>query len=126
MNMTNQSVKRADLYASTSKKGKVDDSHYKTIVEVKFCDEANVAECFESAIKAWRIYQPNIIRGDNLNLTDDHVERLCHFLSGKEMITHLNLRRNMISNAGAKCLGNFISNLDETLTVFDVSRNRIG
>ena len=72
-----------DSLKSPTKKGKMEESHYKTIVEVKFCSEANVAECFESAIKAWRIYQPNIIRGDNLNLTDDHVMRLCDFLNGK-------------------------------------------
>lgn len=36
-----------------------------TIVEVKFADDASVSECFQSAIKAWRIYQPNMINLEN-------------------------------------------------------------
>lgn len=42
------------------------------------------------------------------------------------MVSHLNLRRNQISNQGATCLGEFISDYDETLTHLDVTRNRIG
>jgi len=48
------------------------------------------------------------------------------FLASREMITHLNLRRNLISNAGAKSLGQFIQEQDHTLTHLDVTRNRIG
>lgn len=42
------------------------------------------------------------------------------------MITHLNLRRNYIGNAGAKCIGLFIQEKDRSLTHLDISRNLIG
>ena len=42
------------------------------------------------------------------------------------MITHLNLRKNQISNAGAKCLSSFISEEDHALTHLNITRNRIG
>lgn len=42
------------------------------------------------------------------------------------MVSHLNLRRNSISNQGAKCISAFISDQDSTLTHIDVTRNRIG
>lgn len=42
------------------------------------------------------------------------------------MVTHLNLRKNMISNAGAKHLGEFLTKMDHTLTHLDLTRNRIG
>ena len=44
---------------------------------------------------------------------------MCEFLENREMISKLNLRRNHISNQGAKCLGKFISEFDETLTHLD-------
>ena len=125
-NTLNSSKRQATNLKMYDQQANVDESQFKTIVEVKFDSNAKVADCFDSALKAWRIYLPNIIRADNQNLNDDHIERLCQFLGGKEMITQLNLRRNMISNAGAKYLGDFIQNQDETLTVIDVSRNRIG
>ena len=42
------------------------------------------------------------------------------------MISRLNLRRNKISNEGAKKLAQFIKEGDSTLTHLDVERNRIG
>ena len=42
------------------------------------------------------------------------------------MISRLNLRRNKISNEGAKKLAKFIKEGDGTLTHLDVERNRIG
>lgn len=49
-----------------------------------------------------------MIRAEDQNLTDDHIEALCNFLQNREMVSKLNLRRNHISNLGAKCLGKFI------------------
>ena len=103
-----------------------DPSQPRTIVEVKFNEGARVGACFESALKAWRISLPNIITVEDQDLTDEHIEKLCAFLGDREMISHLNLRRNMISNAGAKCLGRFISEFDSSLTHLDLTRNRIG
>ena len=42
------------------------------------------------------------------------------------MVRRLNLRRNKISNDGAKKLAQFIKEDDNTLTHLDVERNRIG
>ena len=42
------------------------------------------------------------------------------------MVTRLNLRRNRISNDGAKKLATFIKEGDRTLTHLDVERNTIG
>ena len=63
---------------------------------------------------------------ENQGITDDHISKLTEFLTDREMITHLNLRRNLISNQGAIMIGTFISDCDETLTHLDVTRNRIG
>lgn len=104
----------------------LDQQDYTHFIEVKFSENAKVGECFESALKAWRIYQPNVIHAENQSLNDEHIEKLCDFLSDREMITHLNLRRNFISNAGARALGKFISDFDQTLTHLDVTRNLIG
>ena len=98
----------------------------KTIIEVQFSNSAKVGDCFESALKAWRINEPNIIRAEDQNLTDDNIEMLSEFLAGREMVDNLNLRRNYISNNGAKCLANFISESDNTLTHLDLTRNKIG
>ena len=103
-----------------------DPSQPRAIVEVRFNEGARVGACFESALKAWRISVPNIITVEDQDLTDEHIEKLCAFLANREMISHLNLRRNMISNAGAKCLGRFISEFDSSLTHLDLTRNRIG
>jgi len=103
-----------------------EDAGYRTVIEVKFDEKAHVSECFASAIKAWRINGPNVINLENQNLTDDHIDKLCHFLADRDMITHLNLRRNHISNQGAKMLSNFVQEFDHTLTHLDVTRNHIG
>ena len=52
-------------------------------MEVKFDENAEVGECFASALKAWRIYKPSVINLENQNLTDGHIEELCKFLAGK-------------------------------------------
>ena len=92
--------------AFTNKSGHmVDESQCKIYVEVKFDPKAKIGDCFQSALKAWRIYQPNKIVAENQNLTDDHVDELVEFLKDREMITNLNLRRNLIGNVGAHCLG---------------------
>ena len=57
---------------------------------------------------------------------DSHVDQLCNFLSGRNMVRRLNLRKNKISNEGAKKLAAFIKEDDNTLTHLDVERNRIG
>lgn len=75
-----------------------DISGFRTIIEVKFAENARVAESFQSAIKAWRINEPNIIHLENQSLSDEHIEKLCDFLANRDMITHLNLRRNLIGN----------------------------
>ena len=41
------------------------------------------------------------------------------------MVIRMNLRRNVISNEGAKSLGRLILEQDDTLTHLDVTRNRI-
>ena len=101
-------------------------NRYKTVVEVKFDESSKIGDCFQSALKAWRIYQPTKIIAENQNLTDDHIQELCGFLQDRAMVSDLNLRRNQISNAGAIALGEFISQYDETLTHLDITRNRIG
>ena len=94
--------------------------------EVQFAYKAPVAECFKSALKCWRIYEPNIINLENLDITDTHVDELCKFLDGREMVKRLNLRKNSITNKGAIKLSQFIRNGDETLTHLDIERNYIG
>ena len=66
----------------------------RTVVEVKFDDNARVSECFQSAIKAWRINETNVISLENQELQDEHCEKMTEFLAKREMVTHLNLRRN--------------------------------
>ena len=41
------------------------------------------------------------------------------------MITRLNLRRNKITNVGAKVISQWISDHDQTLTCIDLSRNKV-
>ena len=42
------------------------------------------------------------------------------------MVNRLNLRKNKISNEGAKKLAKFIKEGDNTLTHLDLERNRVG
>ena len=67
-----------------------------------------------------------MINLENLDITDNHVDDLCKFLDGKDMVKRLNLRKNFISNKGAIKLSHFIRNGDNTLTHLDVERNYIG
>lgn len=60
-----------------------------------------------------------------MSLEDKHVIELCDFLKDKNMITRLNLKRNKITNVGAKVIANWISDFDHTLTSIDLSRNKI-
>ncbi len=94
--------------------------------EVLFDPNANVGECFASALKAWRIHNPNVIQLPDQTLHDDQILKLCEFLKDRNMICRLNLRRNKIGNEGAKALANFIKNHDTTITHLDLTRNCIG
>ena len=85
-----------------------------------------MSECFESAIKCWRIFKPNVILIEKQELSDEHIEKLCEFLQNKDMILRLNVRRNKISNEGAKRLARFIREEDSALTHLDIERNRVG
>lgn len=49
----------------------------RTIKEVIFAEGANVAEFFDSALKCWRIHEPNIITIEEQAISDDHIDRLC-------------------------------------------------
>ena len=42
--------------------------------EVIFVHKAPVADCFPSVLKCWRIFQPNVINLENLDITDQHIE----------------------------------------------------
>lgn len=112
--------------AVVSMQGSPDDFGEEILEQVRFDENAPVAECFQSALKTWRIYKPNVINIVDMNLNDSHVEELTKFLSSKQMVVRLNLRRNRIGNDGAKMLGKFISEGDEALTHIDLTRNRIG
>ena len=102
------------------------DRHDEILFEVSFAKGAQIAECFESAIKCWRIFKPNIILVEKQALNDQHIEKLCKFLSQKNMIIRLNVRRNKISNEGAKRVAKFIKEEDNALTHLDIERNRVG
>ena len=78
-----------------------------------------------SAIKCWRITQPTQIQIENQNLTDTHILELIDFLKDRNMLTHLNVRRNLITNVGATAIINWLKHHDKTITHLDVSRNRI-
>jgi hypothetical protein len=45
-----------------------------------------ISDYFDSAIKIWRIMGPTSIRATSENLEDKHVEKLCAFLSGRNLI----------------------------------------
>jgi Leucine-rich repeat (LRR) protein len=53
------------------------------------------------------------------------VVELCNFLKDQNMITKLNLRKNNITNTGAKVISDWISEHDNALTSIDLSRNKI-
>lgn len=61
------------------------------LVEIQFTGKSGstgvrIAEHFDSAIKAWRILGTSFIRAVNEGLGDEHVEKLCAFLSGRNLI----------------------------------------
>ena len=95
------------------------------LIEIKFDENANISEHFESAIKAWRILGPTVISVVNQNLSDDHVEKLCQFIYGRNIIKSLNLRRNKIGRTGAMAIANYIRKGDKTLTSLELERNEI-
>jgi Ran GTPase-activating protein (RanGAP) involved in mRNA processing and transport len=95
------------------------------LIEIQFEESAGVGEHFDAAIKAWRIMGPTMIKAVNEGLGDAHVKQLCGFLSNRNLIKSLNLRRNKIGNPGAIALANFIRKSDKTLQVLELERNEI-
>ena len=85
------------------------------LIEIKFDESAGIGKHFDAAIKAWRIMGPTMIKAVNEGLVDIHVESLVEFLSNRNLIKSLNLRRNKIGNQGAIALANFIRKADKTL-----------
>ena len=61
----------------------------------------------------------------NEALGDEHVEKLCAFLSGRNLIQSLNLRRNKIGNRGAIAIADYVRKADMTLTSLELERNEI-
>jgi len=53
--------------------GKHSEEDYTIVVEVKFQENSKVGDCFDSALKAWRIYRPNAINAEDQNLDDSHI-----------------------------------------------------
>ena len=96
------------------------------LVEIEFCKQVRVADHFKSAIKAWTILQPQVIRAQNEGLGDEHVQILCNFLSGKNLVKQLNLRRNKIGDDGAIAIANYVRKSDRTLVSIELERNEIG
>lgn len=96
------------------------------LVEIQFQGKVSISKYFDSAIKAWRIMGPTYIRAMNEDLEDEHVEKLCEFLSGRNLIKQLNLRRNKIGNLGAKAVAQYIKKGDKVLTNLELERNDIG
>ena len=68
---------------------------------------------------------PSFIRVVNEGLEDEHVEKLCVFLSNKNLIQSLNLRRNKIGDKGALAIAEYIRKADKTLTSLELERNLI-
>lgn len=87
--------------------------------------KVRMADYFDSAVKAWRILGPSFIRAVNEGLDDDHVVKLCAFLSGRNLIRSLNLRRNKIGDRGAIAIANYIRTADKALTSLELERNEI-
>ena len=46
-------------------------------------------------------------------------------MKDKNLITKLNLKRNKVTNLGAKVIANWINDHDQTLVTIDLSRNKI-
>ena len=61
----------------------------------------------------------------NEGLDDDHIINLCEFLSGRNQIKSLNLRRNKIGDRGAVAISVYINEHDKTLTSLELERNQI-
>lgn len=78
-----------------------------------------------AAIKCWRQSCPKKICIENQNITDSNIDELCQFLKDRNMITHLNLRRNKITNLGVQAIIEWIDQHDSALVSLDISRNRI-
>lgn len=95
------------------------------LVEIQFDSKARIAQHFDSAIKAWRILGPSVIRAVHEDLGDEHVEKLCAFLSGRNLIQSLNLRRNKIGDRGAIAIADYVRKADRTLTSLELERNEI-
>lgn len=70
--------------------------------------KVRIADYFESAVKAWRILKTSKIQAVNEGLNDDHIIKLCEFLSGRNQIKSLNLRRNKIGDRGAVAISKYI------------------
>lgn len=51
--------------------------------------------------------------------------KLCNFLSGRNLIKILNLRRNFIGDQGAIAISEYIQKYDKTLTCLELERNEI-
>jgi len=66
-----------------------------------------------------------MIRAVNEGLADEHVEKLCQFLKGRELIQSLNLRRNKIGDQGAIAIADYVRKADKTLTSLELERNEI-
>ena len=66
-----------------------------------------------------------MIKAVNEGLGDDHVEQLCDFLSNRNLIQYLNLRRNKIGDKGAKAIADYIRTADKTLSSIELERNEI-
>jgi len=58
-------------------------------------------------------------------LGDEDVEKLCAFLSGRNLIQSLNLRRNKIGDRGAVAIAEYVRKADKTLTSLELERNQI-
>ena len=96
------------------------------LFEIKFEGNVCLANYFDSAIKAWRILEPSFIKVVNEKLEDEHVDKLCSFLKGKNLVKSLNLRRNKIGDKGAIAIAEYIKNADRALTKLELERNEIG
>ena len=87
--------------------------------------KVRIADYFESAVKAWRILKTSKISAVNEGLDDDHIIKLCEYLSDRNQIKSLNLRRNKIGDRGAMAISNYINLHDKTLTSLELERNQI-
>lgn len=96
------------------------------IKEVKFDSNARIAQCFDSAIKCWRIMKPLCIDVCDQDLEDNHITVLSKLLMKElQMIEQLTLRRNKIKDEGAIALSEFIGTNPQCFTYLEISRNFI-